>query len=259
MPLMAGDVPGLDRWHFDSKTRLLSVGRISLESLDIIYHQPGTSPMRVFGSEVYFENILFLGVMPWVFNFGGRTAKAVFKNCAFWYSPGQGVANEGGYVVMDGCEIYRCRDDGLGSHRLGTEEARHVAINTKVRYAGDFDTYGIGSSNQNGFSMHESGMAAILGCDIRKSCGPNLIDTGSGPGSTGVSWWYGVHCQDSLGANPTNFESYGVRTVWMEHCTEAPSDKITVRVDGEGTILHYSRNRVSGYVTQNGAMAMPAA
>lgn len=266
LPIAMASSPIAGHWSFEKGSRKISVCKTKLGSvgaasarLDIVYCQPSISPMRVQGGEAYFENILFLGVMPWVVNAWGKVAKAVFKNCAFWYSPGPGVGNEGGYAVLDGCEIYRCRDDGVGSHRSQGSEARHIGINTVVRYAGDVDTYGTAGENQNGFSMHESGLAAIIGCDIRKSCGPNLIDTGSGPGSTGVSWWCGVHCQESLGKNPANFASYGARTIYMERCSEGASDHVAVQLAGEGTVLHYHRNNVSEYVTENGAMALPMA
>ncbi|MGE8393531.1 right-handed parallel beta-helix repeat-containing protein [Pseudomonas sp. BIGb0427] len=254
---------GEEGWFFDQKERTLYVSKKLATNVDalkdilsIVYRQPGTTTMRVQGGEAYFENILFLGVLPWVLNASGLVSKAVFKNCAFWYSPGSGIANEGGYVVLDGCEIYRSRDHGLVSRKSGDTQPKHIVINTKVRYAGDVDTYGSTRNSQSGLSMNDSGLAVIMGCDIRKSFGPNIVDSGAGAGSQGISWWYGVHCEESLGTHPMNFGAQGVRTVWMEHCSEGNTKGTSVRVAGEGTVLHHANNTVGKFVSDKGGQVL---
>ena len=94
----------------------------------------------------------------------------------------------------------------------------------------------------------------MFGGRVTKSSGPNVIDTGSGPGSTGVSWWAGVHSEDSLGTNGRNFESYGVRTVWMEDCTERGDSGLPVRIGEAGTVLRSGPNGVRGYSPDTGGL-----
>ncbi|MGF6591384.1 hypothetical protein [Pseudomonas sp. 2835] len=254
---------GEEGWFFDQKERTLYVSKklatnvnALKDILGIVYRQPGTTTMRVQGGEAYFENILFLGVLPWVLNASGLVSKAVFKNCAFWYSPGSGIANEGGYVVLDNCEIYRSRDHGISSRKKDDAQPKHIAINTQVRYAGDIDTHGNQRSGKNGMSMSDGGLAAVLGCDIRQSLGTNIADGGS-IASQGISWWYGVHCEDSLSEHSINFSVQGSRTVWMEHCSEDNTRGISVRVTGEGSVLRHANNSVGKYLTDNGGQALP--
>ena len=255
----AADVASLGGWYYDSGTQTLSVryGQTAdfdanvKPQLDIIYKDANAGRMLIYGAECYFENICFVGVYPWLlYGLGGKPI-AVFKNCSFWFSATSGVVNDGGDAYFIDCEIYRCYGDGVGSHASGGSEARHALINTNAYYAGDIDTYGVGASNQNGASSHENGCGVVIGGEIKKSCGPNLIDTGSGPGSTGVSWWLGVHAEESVGANQTNFETYGVRTVWMESCTETGDAGNPVVVSDTGTVLRHSANAVRGYTSND--------
>lgn len=104
--------------------------------------------------------------------------------------------------------------------------------------------------------MHENGLAAVLGGRIYKSSGPGLIDTGSGAGSTGVSLWYGVHSEDSVGVDPVNFDMYGVRTVWMEGCSERGDAGAAPKVQHAGTVLRTGPNAVRGYTPVAGGLAV---
>lgn len=262
------NVASLGGWYFDSATKNIYVRHGATASfdaqvkpsLDLIYSEVGSSTMRVQGREGYYENILFIGCQILITQGSGLPSTAVFKNCAFWYSNGSGLAVDGSYAVLDDCEIYRAFGDGVGTHAspqtLAGVQATHVAINTDANYSGNFDANGSGANNQNGFSAHENCRSVILGGNIRKSCGPNLIDTGLGTGSVGSSWWAGVHAEDSLGANPTNYETYGVRTVWMESCTERGDAGVPVRVAEVGTVLRHVNNGVRGVTPELSGVAV---
>lgn len=262
----AAEVASLGGWYFAAGVLYVRCGLNAQFDATIkpylkaVYTSDTTTGyLRLNGAECYFENIAFVGVFPFVSAGGGAPGKAVFKNCSFWYSRVSGVIAQGGWVVLDGCQIYRCRGDGVNSHVStdGLTEARHITINTEALYCGDIDTLGSAiQSLENGMSMHENGLAAVLGGRIYKSSGPGLIDTGSGPGSTGVSLWFGVHSEDSQGADPLNFDAYGVRTVWMEECSERGDASVPPRVQNTGTVLRTGANSVRGYTQSSGGVAV---
>lgn len=256
----AADVASLGGWYFAAGVLYVRCGlNAQFDTtvkpyLKAVYTQSdSTGYVRHNGAEVYYENCAFVGFFPLADNAGGFPSKLVFKNCSFWYSRVSAVLAQGGQVYLDNCEIYRCRGDGVNSHASNGIECTHVTINTIARFCGDIDTLNTAlQSNENGMSMHENGNAAILGGSIYKSGGPGLIDTGSGPGSTGVSLWYGVHSEESVGADPVNFDTYGVRKVWMEQCSERGDASVAPRVQNAGTVLRYGANSVRGY-TQVGS------
>jgi hypothetical protein len=262
----AADVASLGGWYFSAGVLYVRCGlNAQFDTtvkpyLKAVYTDNTTTGyLRLNGAECYFENIAFVGVFPFIADGGGAPGKAVFKNCSFWYSRVSGVIAQGGWAILDNCQIYRCRGDGVNSHVStdGLTEARHITINTDALYCGDIDTLGTAiASNENGMSIHENGNAAVLGGRIYKSSGPGLIDTGSGTGSTGVSLWYGVHSEDSQGADPVNFDTYGVRTVWMEQCSERGDASVAPRVQNTGTVLRTGANSVRGYTQSSGGVAV---
>lgn len=263
----ANDVASMGGWFYDTGTKLLSVRYGTTANFDTnvkpnlhaIYNDATTNGyLRCEGAEVFFENVLFVGCFPQaIATAGGVPAKLVFKNCGFWFSRASAIINQGSLVYTDNCEIYRCQGDGVNSHSYLSVEADHIVANTKMNYCGDFDTVGgVGDSNQNGASIHENGRAAVIGGSIYKASGPGLIDTGSGPGSTGVSWWLGVDSRESLSSAGCNFESFGVRTVWMESCSESGDQAVPVRAAETGTIIRYAQNSVRGYTASSGGLVV---
>lgn len=262
----ATEVSTLGGWYYDTGTKLLSVryGTTANFNANVkpnitaVYNDATTNGYLVCqGAEVYFENILFVGCFPQALTSAGTPAKLVFKNCGFWFSRASAIINQGSAVVLEDCEIYRCIGDGVNSHSISGVEADHIVINTEMNYCGDFDTVGgSGDNNQNGASMHENGRCFVGGCKIFKSSGPGLIDTGSGPGSTGVSWWIGNHVEQSLGNNPTNYDTYGVRKVWIESCSETGDGAVPVRASESGTIIRYGSNAVRGYTPASSGLTV---
>lgn len=254
-------------FHYNSTTKLLTIKIQEVEGVDQSARElwfndnikpllsasysnnpVGFSRMFLYGSLVFMKNIKVEGAYFYILQNAGVKPRVWIEDSILKYATSTGFTVDGGSLVAKNLVVYRSLNDNIGYHVSGGVESDGVEIDVISCYAGDPHTNGFAvAENKNGSSMHENGNVFRYRGNYFRNHGPNIVDTGIGGTSTGVSWNIGCRAFDST-ADVSNFDIVMYdRDVYVDHCVAN-----TIVAADNSTIYNNHSSSLDNSVLANG-------
>lgn len=236
----------LNSWYTDGTKVFINVGESNVNNVFPLITSYNFQASNL-NSNIYFENLNFIGGKHCVeLNLSNKNS-AFFKNCTFRNSSNafNGLSVNGGKnVVSENCLAINNSYDGFNYH-VGSDSSKPTIVEINcvgIENGRDKGTEGVKSNN--GSTIHEGLKAIRVNGTYAKNDGGNIADVNEGT----QSWNLGCVAFESY--QDKDFQVSSGADIWLDHCQAFGSTDSIIAADSSSHVYtrlgEYQNKTING-------------